>query len=119
MTEELNAIAAIPGITGLCLHQGGELLHHNLPAAMGRATAADLCHAVAGTFLAYAEAARPISQTYFRYPEGGVFVLRTGSAEGTSDREFYLTFLVSDPAAIAEVMAPARAFLTRQTRMAA
>jgi hypothetical protein len=119
MTEELNAIAAVPGITGLCLHKGNELIHHNLPAAMGTATANDLCHAVAGTFSAYAEAARPILQTYFQFPEGGVFVLRTGSPEGTSGREFYLTFLVSDQNAIGEVLAPARAFLTRQTRMAA
>ena len=119
MTEELIAIADIPGITGLCLHKGEELLHHNFPATMGRATAMDLCHAVAGTLSAYAEASRPISQSYFQYPEGGVLVLRTGSAEGTSEREFYLTFLISDPSAIAEVLAPARAFLTRQTRAAA
>ena len=119
MTEELNAIAAIPGITGLCLHKGNELLHHNLPATMGRATATDLCHAVAGTLSAYAEAVRPITQSYFQFPEGGVLVLRTGSVEGTTEREFYLTFLVNDQRAIAEVLAPARAFLTRQTRMAA
>jgi hypothetical protein len=48
-----------------------------------------------------------------------VLVLRTGTPEGTSAREFYLTFLVSDQSAIAEVLAPARAFLTRQTRAAA
>jgi len=117
MTEELNAIAATPGLTGLCLHRGEELLHHNLPAALGKATAADLCHAVAGAFSAYAEAARPVTQGYFEFPEGGVLVLRTGSPAGTSAREFFLTFLVNDRSAIPEVLAPARAFLTRQTRI--
>lgn len=119
MTEELNAIAATPGITGLCLHRGHELLHHNLPPAMGTATATDLCHAVAGAFSAYAEADRPITQGYFHFPEGGVLVFRTGSPTGTSEREFFLTFLVQDQNAIPELLAPARAFLTRQTRLAA
>ena len=119
MTEELQAIAGTPGITGLCLHRGNELLHHNLPATMGKATATDLCHAVAGAFSAYAEAERPITQGYFQFPEGGVLVLRTSSTGGTAEREFYLTFLVSDQNAISAVMAPARAFLTRQTRKAA
>ena len=117
MTEELNAIAALPGITGLCLHRGDELLHHNLPAAMGNATATDLCHAVSGAFSAYAEAARPATQGYFEFPEGGVLVLRTGSPDGNSGREFFLTFLVRDQSVIPELLAPARAFLTRQTRV--
>ncbi len=117
MTEELNAIAAIPGITGLCLHRGEEMMHWQFPPALGRATATDLCHAVAGAFLAYAEASRPLSQGYFEFPEGGVLVLRAGSSEGTSAREFYLTFLVHDRSAIPQVIAPARAFLTRQTRI--
>jgi hypothetical protein len=117
MTEELNAIAALPGITGLCLHRGEELLHCDFPPALGRATAADLCHAVAGALSAYAEAARPVTQGYFEYPEGGVLVIRAGSSDGISSHEFHLTFLVKDRAAIAEVMAPARAFLTRQTRI--
>jgi hypothetical protein len=114
MTEELNAIAAIPGITGLCLHRGEELLHCDFPPALGRATAADLCHAVAGALSAYAEAGRPVTQSYFEYPEGGVLTICSGR---TSSPEFQLTFLVNDRAAIAQVMAPARAFLKRQTRI--
>jgi hypothetical protein len=116
MTSELQAISNTPGITGLCLHRGTEVIHHNLPDTYGDAAATDLCHVVAGIFSAYSEVGRPVTQSYFQYPESGILVLRSAPGKNTAAKECYLTFLVSDQAAIPTVLAPARAFLARQAR---
>lgn len=114
MTAELQAISNTPGITGLCLHRGAEVIHHTLPDTYGSAAAADLCHVVAGIFAAYAEADRPVTQGYFQYPESGIFVLKSANRKGSGGN--FLTFLVSDKAAVPAVLAPARAFLARHGR---
>ena len=121
MTKELQAIASTPGIAGVCLHRGRDILEHSLPATYGDAAAEDLCNAIVSAFAAYARAERPLSQSYFQYPESGVLVLtmppksRPDPAPGA---DFFLTFLVSDPAAIPAILAPAKAFLTREARSA-
>ena len=116
MTAELQAISNTPGITGLCLHRGAEILHHNLPATYGDAAATDLCHVVSGIFSAYANAERPVTQGYFQYPESGILVVKSARGKNAAAKECFLTFLVSDQNAIQTVLAPARAFLSRQAR---
>ncbi len=116
MTTELQAISNIPGITGLCLHRGTEVLHHNLPAAYGDAAASDLSHVVAGIFSAYTEVDRPVSQGYFDYPESGILVVKSARGKSAAAKDCFLTFLVSDQSAVSAVLAPARAFLARQMR---
>lgn len=117
MTPELQAISNTPGITGLCLHRGAEVIHHTLPDTYGNAAAVDLCHVVANIFLAYSEVERPVTQGYFQYPESGIFVLKSSPGKSRAASECFLTFLVSDQAAIPAVLAPARAFLARQARL--
>lgn len=116
MTTELHAISNTPGITGLCLHRGTEVLHHNLPDTYGDAAASDLCHVVAGIFSAYSDVDRPVTQGYFQYPESGILVIKSTRTGNPAAKECYLTFLVSDQSAIPAVLAPARAFLARQVR---
>ena len=117
MTPELQSISDFPGVTGLCLHRGAQVMEHSLPASYGDAAAANLCQSIAGAFIAYADAGRPLMQSYFQFPESGVLVL-TSSPEGQSQpspaEDFFLTFLVSDQSAISGILAPARAFLARQ-----
>jgi hypothetical protein len=117
MTTELQSIAASPGVTGLCLHRGATVLEHTFPAFFGDAAAADLCRSVASAFVAYAEAGRPLTQSYFQFPESGMLVL-TGSPEGGTQpnpaEDLFLTFLLSDRSAISGILAPARAFLAGQ-----
>ena len=116
MTAELQAISNIPGATALCLHRGAEVIHHNLPDTYGDAAATDLCHVVSGIFSAYSQVAQPVTQGYFQYPESGIPVIKSSPVKSTAAKECFLTFLVSDPRAIQTVLAPARAFLARQTR---
>jgi|GEM_PF-4454674 len=119
MTSELLSMAGSAGITGLCFHRGTEILHHSLPDIYGDAAAAELCQAVVSAFIAYAGAERPLTQSYFQYPENGVLVLTSPPADRTHPdpaTDFFLTFLVSDPAALPAIIAPARGFLTKQAR---
>jgi hypothetical protein len=119
MTDELQSISDSPGVTGLCLHRGAEVIEHTLPASYGAAAAGNLCQSIAGAFIAYADAGRPLTQSYFQYPESGVLVL-TSSPEGQSQAgpagDFFLTVLVSDQSSISGILPPARAFLARQAR---
>ena len=106
MTPELYAIAGLPGVTGLCFHDGAGILHQNLPASWGPAAAGALGAAVESVFSGYAAAGRPLRHTYFQYPECGVL------AVAGPERRF-LTILVNDQTSLPAVIPPARAFLGR------
>jgi hypothetical protein len=120
MTKELQAIAAIPGIAGVCLHRGRDIMEHAFPDNYSD-SAEDLCSAVVGAFSAYARAERPLTQSYFQYPESGILVLTAtpkSRPRPAPAADFFLTFLVRDPAALAAVMAPAREFLEKEAASA-
>jgi hypothetical protein len=110
MNEELKALAATDGVRALCFHRGAKPVFHSFKPAYGPATAADLSRAVTELFAVYAQGNRPLQETWFQFPECGVLVLAAPGGQ-----QSFLSFMLSDTAAIAAVSGPAKAFLARNS----
>ncbi len=124
MKAELTALTSLPGVTGYCLHRGARVLEHQLPSGYPVSAVSSLCATVADTFLIHANARRPLTHSYFQYPEGGLLIITASSASGTAlsqqpwnpeqldpTADLFLSLLINNQSALAALIPPARALL--------
>ena len=112
MNEEIDRLASLDGVTGLCHHRGGIIQWQRLPDSLSRDSAAALCANVSKAFTAYHSADRTLTSAYLEFPPHSILVTaRPPSSAGEPPREF-LTFLLSGRAAAAAVSAAAAAWQT-------
>ena len=100
MIEELEKLAALEGVTGLCHHRGGIILWQRLPDMLTKDQAATLCAAVSKAFASYHSGERTLTESYFEFPGHSVLVLARPPCPGEPPREF-LTFLLKNREAVA------------------
>ena len=127
MNTPLESLLAIPGVTSLVFHRGEEIVEAHLPATWGATSVRMLCRAVIQGFSGYAAAGRQATQCWFEFPEACVLALTPplqetqitrSMARGTDQPQQiaapFLTFVLSDPAALDQIVVPANAYLARQ-----
>jgi hypothetical protein len=119
MLDQFTSFLEVPGVQGLCFHQGPSVLANHFPKLYGQEGVEDLCTAVATAYQAYAHVGRPPTQSWFEFDEGIIltFCAPVHSTEGeTAADPMFLTFLLSQADLAAQLIAPTRAFLNRQAR---
>jgi hypothetical protein len=117
MNDELHHLAQLPGVQGVCLHRGSEVVYHRLPDALSDSAAA-LAESVANTFASYQQSGRPANQVLFQYPEGVIFAITVLAApreaeDSPAPSMPYLTFLLQTKEAALPLMPQARTWLAR------
>ena len=108
MSANLEKLASLEGVTGLCHHRGGIILWQRLPDILTKDQAAALCAAVSRAFAAYHSAERVLTQACFEFPAHSVLVIARPPAAGDPPREF-LTFLLGNRESITGAAAAAAA----------
>ncbi len=110
MNAEIEHLASLDGVTGLCHHRGGIIQWQRLPDSLSRDSAAALCSNVSKAFAAYHSADRTLTAAYLESPPHSILVTaRPPASAGEPPREF-LTFLLSGRACAAAVSAAAAAW---------
>jgi hypothetical protein len=99
MTETLNWLASMEGVSGLCLHRGGIIKWQRLPVSVSNDRAAALCSTVSRIFAAYASAERFLKEAWFGFGPQNILVISRPGAEGTAPDTF-ITIFVSDKRAM-------------------
>ena len=102
MSADLESLAALPGVAGLCQHRGGEVVWARLPESVTAESAAALCAAVSAAFASYAGAGRVLREAWFEFPGMAVLVVCPPEAEEM------LTFFVRERSAAADILATVR-----------
>jgi hypothetical protein len=123
----LDALAALPGVSGLVFHRGLEIVNSILPETWGASSVRTLCRAVINGFSGYASSGRQATQCWFEFPEACVLSLTPPLQENQITRSIargpdqpqqiaapFLTFILTDRSVVAEILPPANAFLARQ-----
>ena len=91
MSTAVDQLAALPGVTGICLHRGADMVECRLPEHVTGERAAALCAAVAGAFATYAGAGRQLREAWFEFPGLGVLAM-----PAPWQPEEMLTFFLTD-----------------------
>ena len=115
MNPELEHLAFLDGVTGLCHHRGGIIQWQRLPDSLSRDGAAALCASVSKAFAVYHSADRTLTAAYLESPPHSLLVIaRRPAAAGDPPREF-LTFLLTGRAAAPAVSAAAAAWQSTES----
>lgn len=118
--SELTAFKSVPGLVGVVLHQGEQVLAHEFPPLYSTATLQEVASSVTRMFSGYARVGRHITHGLWKYAEGTLLVLTCYPAKPSgllpADEELttpFLTLLLLDAQVADAIISPARAMLSR------
>jgi hypothetical protein len=111
MSAAVEKLSSLDGVTGLFVHRGGIIKWQRLPDFLTNDHAATLCSAVSRVFAGYAMAERRLTQAYFEFGGHCLLTIAKGSPAPPEAAELFLTFLVKERAAMADVIREAVAYL--------
>ena len=104
MSADLEKLANLDGVTGLCHHRGGIILWQRLPDTLTKDNAAALCATVSKAFISYHSAERTLREAYLEFPSHSVLVIARPPASADQPPREFLTVLLRDRAAVAEAV---------------
>ena len=117
MKAYLEQLVTLPGVAALCVHRGPNIIWKRLPADFSAESAEALCQAVYDGFFAYASAERFLTEAYFGFSGQSVLAIAKPPAQPGEAASYFLSFLLTDPAAAATVSKPAAAVLAEHPEL--
>jgi hypothetical protein len=111
MNAGIEKLSALDGVTGLFVHRGGIIKWQRRPDALTNDNAGALCSAVSKAFASYARAERRLTQAYFEFGGHCLLTMAKSAPAAPEAPDFFLTFLIRDRPAVAEVIREASDYL--------
>lgn len=97
MNEALQNLAAMDGVSGVCLHRGGIIKWQRLPDFLTNDRAAALCSAISRAFASYASAERFLTEAWLGFGAQNIFVVARPPETPGAPADTFITLLLQDP----------------------